>query len=70
MRVTFVDGPLNGREEEIPDDQLEEGQPVYVPSKDALEDEDPITPGVEGAVEYLYEGDGRARYVGGVVTGE
>ncbi|HET9673023.1 MAG TPA: hypothetical protein VFQ40_09280 [Actinomycetota bacterium] len=69
MRVTFVDGPLGGREEEIPDDRLERGQPVYWPSKDALEDEDPDVPGPEGAVEYLYEGDGRARYVGGRITG-
>jgi hypothetical protein len=70
MRVTFVDGPLGGREEEIPDGELEQGQPVYRPSKEHLEERDPSTPGVEGAVEYLYEGDGRARYVGGQVTGE
>lgn len=65
MRVTFVDGPLAGREEDIPDDRLEKGHPIYWPSKDELEDEDPETPGVEGSVEYLYEGDGTATYVGG-----
>ena len=70
MKVTFVEGPLNGREEDIPDDRLEQGQPIYWPAKDELEDEDPEVPGEEGAVEYLYEGDGRARYVGGVLTGE
>ena len=32
-----------------------------------LEDEDPETPGAEGAVEYLYE-NGRATYVGGQVS--
>lgn len=69
MRVTFVDGPLDGREEDIPDERLEQGQPLYWPSKDRLQDEDPEVPGEEGAVEYLYEGDGRARYVGGAITG-
>jgi hypothetical protein len=70
MRVTFVDGPLEGREEEIPDDRLEQGQTIYWPSKDELDEGDAEVPGDEGAVEYLYEGDGRARYVGGVITGE
>jgi hypothetical protein len=65
MRVTFVDGPLEGREEDIPDDRLEEGHPIYWPSKGELDDEDPETPGVEGSVEYLYEGNGKASYVGG-----
>ena len=64
MRVTFVDGPLAGRED-VPDDRLEEGQTVYWPSKGELEDEDAETPGAEGAVEYVYEGDGAARCVGG-----
>jgi hypothetical protein len=68
MNVTFVDGPLDGRTEEVPDDQLEEGQPIYWPSKDALRDEDLETPGPEGAAEYLYEGNGRATYVGGQVS--
>jgi hypothetical protein len=66
MRVTFVDGPLDGREEDIADDQLEEGKPVYWPSpphRDA--DTDPLQPGLDDVVEYLYEGDGRATYVGG-----
>jgi hypothetical protein len=70
MRVTFVDGPLDGRQEEVPDEQLEQGQPIYWPGKDELAERDPNVPGEEGAVEYLYEGDGRARYVGGRITGE
>jgi hypothetical protein len=53
MRVTFVDGPLEGRQEDIADDRLEQGQPIYWPSKDELDDEDPGVPGEEGAVEYL-----------------
>lgn len=70
MRVTFVDGPLDGRQEEVPDERLEQGQTIYWPAKDRLDEGDPQVPGEEGAVEYLYEGDGRARYVGGVITGE
>jgi hypothetical protein len=70
MRVTFLDGPLNGREEEIDDDRLREGEPIYWPEKPDTDDDDPGTPGVDGGVEYLYEGDGKARYVGGQLTGE
>lgn len=70
MRVTFVDGPLEGRQEEIPDDRLDEGQPVYWPSRPEQDDDDLDTPGLDGAVEYLYEGDGRARYVGGQLADE
>jgi hypothetical protein len=66
MRVTFVDGPLDGRQEDIADDRLEEGKPVYWPSPpDRDDDTDPLQPGLDDVVEYLYEGDGRATYVGG-----
>lgn len=65
MRVTFVDGPLQGREEEIPDEQVEEGQPIYWPRPPRQADDDAETPGIDAVVEYLYEGDGRATYVGG-----
>ena len=70
MRVTFVAGPLDGRVEEIPDDQLREGQPVYWPSPpDTGDDTDPQQPRLDGVVEYLYEGNGRASYVGGRLEG-
>jgi hypothetical protein len=66
MRVTFVEGPLDGRTEDISDDELQEGNPVYWAERPELDDDtDPEQPGLEGVVEYLYEGDGRARYVGG-----
>jgi hypothetical protein len=65
MRVRFVDGPLDGREEEIPDDRLEEGQPIYWPSPPDEAQDDPVTPGLDGTAEYLYRGDGTAGYVGG-----
>jgi hypothetical protein len=68
MRVNFVGGPLDGRAEEIPDENLKEDTPIYWPSREELADEDPETPGAEGAVEYLYEGNGRATYVGGQVS--
>jgi hypothetical protein len=66
MKIKFVGGPLEGREEEISDDKLEEGQPIYWPERPDVEDDtDPEQPGLDGVVEYLYEGDGRANYVGG-----
>jgi hypothetical protein len=66
MRITFVDGPLAGREEDVPDDRLEEGRPVYWPTPpDRDDDTDPDQPGLDGVVEYLYQGNGRATYVGG-----
>jgi hypothetical protein len=70
MKVTFVDGPLEGREEEIPDEQLEEGHPVYWPERpDRADDTDPEQPGLDGVVEDLYEQHGRAKYVGGQLEG-
>jgi len=70
MKVTFVEGPLEGREEEISDDKLEEGQPIYWPERPDIEDDtDPEQPGLDGAVEYLYEGNGKASYVGGQLEG-
>jgi len=70
MKVTFVDGPMEGREEEIPDDKVSEGQPIYWPERPDIEDDtDPEQPGLDGVVEYLYEGNGRATYVGGQLEG-
>ena len=63
MRVRFVDGPLEGREEEVSD--VEEGQPVYWPQPPPESDMEPGTPGVDDVVEYLYRGNGEATYVGG-----
>jgi hypothetical protein len=68
MKVTFEGGPLDGRTEDVPDDRLEEREPFYWPSEDELHDTDLERPGLEGAVEYLYEGEGKASYVGGQVS--
>jgi hypothetical protein len=66
MRVTFVDGPMEGREEDIAEDRLEEGHPIYWPERPDIDDDtDPDQPVLDGAVEYLYQGNGRATYVGG-----
>jgi hypothetical protein len=50
MRVTFVDGPLDGREEGIPPDaKLEEGHPVYWPERPETDDDtDSEPPGLDG----------------------
>lgn len=70
MRVKFDGGPLDGREEEISDDEVSEGQPIYWPERPSIEDDtDPVQPGLDGVVEYLYEGNGRATYVGGQLQG-
>jgi hypothetical protein len=70
MKVKFVGGPLDGREEEISDDKLEENHPVYWPERPDIDDDtDADQPGLDGVVEYLYEGDGRATYVGGQLEG-
>ena len=63
MRVRFVDGPLEGREEEVAD--VEEGLPVYWPQPPPDVDQEPETPGMDDVVEYLYVGNGEATYVGG-----
>ena len=50
MRVKFVGGPLDGREEEISDDKLEEDHPVYWPERpDVDDDTDPDQPGTRRA---------------------
>jgi hypothetical protein len=70
MKVKFVGGPLDGREEEISDEKLEVNHPVYRPERpDTDDDTDPGQPGLDGHVEYLYEGNGQATYVGGQLEG-
>jgi hypothetical protein len=42
----------------------------YWPERpDREDDTDPDQPGLDGVVEYLYEGNGRATYVGGQLEG-
>jgi hypothetical protein len=70
MKVKFVGGPLDGREEEISDDKLEENHPIYWPERPDIDDDtDADQPGLDEVVEYLYEGNGQATYVGGQLGG-
>lgn len=62
--VKFVDGPLNGQERTIPQDSVEEGDVINLPSgivEDSLE-----IPGDETVLSYLYMGRGMARYIAGI----
>jgi hypothetical protein len=64
MRVMFLQGPLDGDVREIPDQDLSDGSVIVVST--AVPQDDPAIPGDERLLEYLYEGDGRARYVAGI----
>jgi hypothetical protein len=64
MRVAFIHGPLDGDVREIPDEDLSDGSVIVVST--AVPRDDPAVPGDERLLEYLYEGDGRARYVAGI----
>jgi hypothetical protein len=64
MRVSFIHGPLDGDVREIPDEDLRDGSVIVVSS--AVPQDDPAIPGDERLIEYLYEGDGQARYVAGI----
>ena len=68
MRVTFIRGPLDGDVREIPDDQLSDGAVIVVST--AVPVDDPAVPGDERLLEYLYQGDGEARYVAGIAPGQ
>jgi hypothetical protein len=67
MRVKFIDGPLDGEVRELADQELEDGSVIQLPS--GAEENDPAMPGDETTISYLYEGDGVARYIGGVAPG-
>jgi hypothetical protein len=67
MRVTFILGPLDGDVREIPEEDLSDGSVIVVST--AVPIDDPAVPGDERLLEYLYEGEGRARYVAGIAEG-
>ncbi len=65
MKVRFNDGPLDGRTEEVADEETERGIIYWPPGAlDRAEDDDAV-PGLDGVVEYVYRGDGTADYVSG-----
>jgi hypothetical protein len=65
MRVTFLQGPLDGDVRDIPEADLRDGSVIVVST--GVPEDDPAVPGDERMLEYRYEGDGRARYVAGIV---
>ena len=66
MKVQFVGGPLDGRTEDV-EGELEPSSAIYwPPGADLTKQEDRI-PGVDDVVEYLYVGEGKAEYVGGLL---
>jgi hypothetical protein len=68
MRVRFIGGPLDGRTEEVEGD-LEASPAIYWPPGADLQRQEDRIPGVDDVVEYLYQGDGTAAYVGGLLDG-
>ena len=65
MKVTFTGGPLDGREEKIRMTSSRKGDPVYWPNAPCRRRHGIRTAGARRVVEYLYDGNGRASYVGG-----
>jgi hypothetical protein len=65
VRVTFVEGPLDGEVREVGDQELADGSVIRLPSGGT--EDDPVGPGDERTISYLYEGDGIARYIAGVM---
>jgi hypothetical protein len=66
VRVTFVDGPLDGEVRELQDVDLVDGSVLQLPS--GLDD-DAAVPGDESVISYMYEGEGVARYIAGIGAG-
>lgn len=64
MKVMFVEGPLDGETRELPELEVVDGSVIQLPSGSSHDD--PEVPGNETLLSYLYEGDGVARYVGGI----
>ncbi len=64
MQVKFVGGPLDGETRELPELDVVDGSVIQLPSE--FSHDDPQLPGDETLISYLHEGDGMARYVGGI----
>jgi hypothetical protein len=69
MRVRFIGGPLDGRSEDVEGELKAESVIYWPPGADRTVQEDRV-PGVDGVVEYLYQGDGTAEYVGGLLEAD
>ncbi len=64
MQVKLVGGPLDGETRELPELDVVARSVIQLPSE--FSRDDPEVPGNETLISYLYEGDGMARYVGGI----
>lgn len=67
MQVTFIDGPLDGDVREVPEGKLFEGSVILIDTGDVGHPAN--SRGALGRLEYLYGGDGQARYVAGLLPG-
>jgi hypothetical protein len=67
MDVRFEGGPFDGQTHPIDPEPEAEAVVYWPPDPDPNADSTDI-PGQEGFAEYIYQGKGRAAYVGGLVT--
>jgi hypothetical protein len=65
MRVRMNGGPLDGQMLEFPDEQIKRGVLYWPIGGERHAEESDEAPGVDSVLEYLYQGGGRAEYVGG-----
>lgn len=68
MDIQFQGGPLDGQRHHVEREPATD-RVLYWVADDARFLDEPDVPGIEGIVEYIYQGDGTAEYVGGVVPG-
>jgi hypothetical protein len=66
MDVTFEGGPVDGQTHTVDPEPAMHGVIYWPPDADRDIDRTDI-PGHEGVVEYIYQGDGKAAYVAGIL---
>lgn len=66
MKVTFEGGPINGQTHTI-DPEPTMHDVIYWPSDADPNADQTDIPGHEGVMEYIYEGEGKAAYVAGIL---
>jgi hypothetical protein len=69
MDVTFEGGPFDGQTHPISSEPEMHAVIYWPPEPDPAADSIEI-PGQEGFAEYIYQGEGRAAYVAGIVSPE
>lgn len=66
MDVTFEGGPFHGQTHPIDPEPAVHAVVCWPPDADPVDDRTDI-PGQEGITEYIYQGDGKAAYVAGLI---